>query len=375
MNVLVTGAAAPLVDETARVSAPAPEPFASAAQPLSPVRAAVVGLGRMGVVHTAVLSMIPGCELVGLADRHAQLGRSVRGMGYRVPCFTSAEKMLAATRPDAVFVCTQQNSHLPVAWLALDSGAAVFVEQPLAHTLADAEALAALSARTGRAVACGYTLAYLPVFARAREAVAAIGELRQARSSMYLSQVFGPRRGWMFDPARSGGGVVANLSSHLLFLLEWYLGTPVEVRATWKKLYGAVEDELHAMMRLASGAEVGFDSSWSVTGYPLSAVVIEMDGENGKLLVSNDALELDLAEARAGWPAGHTRLGHAELPQPARYDVNGEGYYLEDAAFLAWTAGCPAPPTAVDAALRVQRVMDALYRSAADGGRPAQVAG
>jgi predicted dehydrogenase len=329
----------------------------------------------MGVAHTAVLSMIPDCEVVGLADFHAPLGKSLRGMGYRAPFFASTEKMLAATKPDAVFVCTQQDAHLPVAKLALEAGAAVFVEKPLAHTLADAEALAALATRTGLPVSCGYTLAYLPVFARARGAVEAIGALRQARSSMYLSQVFSARQGWMYDPARSGGGVVANISSHLLFLLEWYLGTPVEVRATSKKLYGAVEDELHAMMRLEGGAEIGFDSSWSVPGYPLSAVVIEADGENGKLLVSNDALELDLIAPCAGFPAGHTRLRTPDLPQPARFDVNGDGYYLEDAAFLAWVTGGPPSPTAIDAALRVQRVMDALYRSAAAGGASVRVPG
>jgi len=350
-------------------------PAGTAPQPLRPVRAAVVGLGKMGVAHTAVLSMIPNCEVVGLADHHAPLGKTVRGMGYEAPFFSTAEKMLAVTRPDAVFVCTQQDAHQPIAKLAIEAGAAVFVEKPLAHTLAAAESLAALSAGSGLPISCGYTLAYLPVFARAREAVAAIGELRQARSSMNLSQVFGPRQGWMYNPARSGGGVVANISSHLLFLLEWYLGTPVEVRATWKKLYGAVEDELHAMMTLPGGAEVGFDSSWSVPGYPLSAVVIEMDGENGKLLVSNDALELDLHAPRAGWPAGHTLERHADLPQPGRFDVNGDGYYLEDAWFLAWATGGPAPPTTVEAALRVQRVMDALYRSAASEGAAVQVGG
>jgi predicted dehydrogenase len=127
------------------------------------------------------------------------------------------------------------------------------------------------------------------------------------------------------------------------------------------------------MMTLPSGAEVGFDSSWSVPGYPLSAVVIELDGDNGKLLISNDAFELDLRDAHAGWPAGYTRRRHAELPQPARFDVNGDGYYLEDAAFLAWATGGPAPPTEVGAALRVQRVMDALYRSAAADGAATQV--
>jgi predicted dehydrogenase len=293
-------------------------------------------------------------------------------MGHSAPFFTDAAKMMAAVKPDAVFVCTQQSAHYPVARVALEGGAAVFVEKPLAHTLGDAEALAALSAATGKPVSCGYTLAYLPVFAAAKDIIAsgAIGTIRQVRSSMYLSQVFGVKQGWMYDPARSGGGVVANISSHLLFLLEWYLGTPVEVRATWNKFYGAVEDELHGMMRLENGAQVGFDSSWSVPGYPLSAVVIELEGDNGKLLVSNDAIEMDLLAPAGTHDAGHHRWRHAELPQSARFDVNGEGYYLGDAAFLAWATGGPAPATTVTAALNVQRVMTALYHSAEGGGVP-----
>jgi NADH dehydrogenase len=349
--------------------------LAETPRPLAPTRVGVVGLGKMGVAHTAVLAMIPDCQVVGLTDHHPGLAKSLQGMGHHAPFYKTVDAMLDHARPDAVFVCTPQDSHMTVARLALEAGAAVFVEKPLAHTLADAEALAELAAEKRRPVSCGFTLAYLPVFATAQHAIAsgALGKIRQARSSMYLSQVFSPRKGWMYERARSGGGVVANISSHLLFLLEWYLGTPVEVTAASHHIYGEVEDELHGMMRLASGAEVGFDSSWSVPGYPMSAVVIEVEGENGKLLVSNDALELELLTAHDGWPEGHTRFRHAELPQPARFDVNGEGYYLEDSAFLRWATGGLAPPTTIESGLRVQRMMDALYRSAAANGTPQKV--
>jgi predicted dehydrogenase len=340
------------------------------ARPLRPVRVGVVGLGKMGVAHTAVLSMLPDVTIVGLADHHVALGRSLRGMGFAAPFYPSAEKLLAATHPDAVWVCTQQNAHWPVARACIEAGAAVFVEKPLAHTLEDATRLAALAAERRVPVACGYTLAYLPVFAAARHALAqgVLGRMQRGSSSMFLSQVFGPQKGWMYDPKRSGGGVVANISSHLLFLLRWYLGLPAAARATWQKLYGDVEDEIHGALHYEGGAEVGFESSWSVSGYPLSAVVIEVEGENGRLLVSNDALELDLKQGHAGWPAGHTRVRHTELPQPARFDVNGEGYYLEDAGFLAWVTGGAALPITAEAALDVQRMMSALYASAADGG-------
>jgi predicted dehydrogenase len=320
--------------------------------------------------------MIPDCAVVGLSDHHAALGKSLRGMGHRAPFFRSPAKMIDKVRPDAVFVCTQSDSHVPLARLALDAGCAVFVEKPLAHRLEDAEALAAAAARSQKPVACGYTLAYVPIFAAARHAIAAgaIGSIRQARSSMYLSQTFGPRKGWMYDATRSGGGVVANVSSHLLFLLQWCLGKPIEVRATSNRIFSQVEDEMHAMMVLEGGAEVGFDSSWSVPGYPYSAVVIEVEGSNGRLLVSNDALELELSSAAGGHPAGATLIREADLPQPARFHVNSEGYYLEDADFLRWATGGPAPPITIEAALGVQRTMAALYDSAREGGRTVRVA-
>ena len=337
-------------------------------KPLRPIRVAVVGLGKMGVAHTTLLASIPDVELVGLSDHHAPLGRSVRGLGHRAPFFENPAKLIDKTRPEAVFICTQPDAHKALAEMALEAGAAIFVEKPLAHTLADAEALAAAVERHGKPAACGYNLAFVPIFAAAHHALRAgvLGQVQQTRASMYLSQTFGPRKGWMYDPARSGGGVVTNVSSHLLFLLQWMLGTPVEARAEGSWFFGEVEDEVHAMMRLSSGAEIGFDSSWSVPGYPYSAVVIEFEGRNGKMLVSNDGLELDLATPSGEWPAGHSQLREADLPQPARFDVNGDSYYLQDAAFLHWATGGAEPPNTVAAALEVQRMIDAIYRSARD---------
>lgn len=353
----------------------APTGLYEAARPLAPVRVGVIGLGKMGVAHAAVLSMIPDCEVVGLADHHPALGKSLRGMGHRAPFFRQAGKMIQKTKPDAVFVCTQSDSHGSIARMALEAGCAVFIEKPLTHTLADAEELAKCAASQPRPVACGYTLAYVPIFAAARHAivVGALGAIRQARSSMYLSQTFGPRKGWMYDARRSGGGVLMNVSSHLLFLLQWCLGRPVEVRAKANKIFSQVEDELHAMMRLENGTEIGFDSSWSVPGYPYSAVVIEVEGSNGRMLVSNDALELELSSEGGGYSRGSTLIREADLPQPARFHVNSEGYYLEDADFLRWATGGPAPPITLEAALSVQRTMAALYDSAADGGKPVRV--
>lgn len=346
------------------------------ARPSRPVRVAVVGLGKLGLAHTAVLSMVPGVRLVGVNDALPGGGKSLRGMGFLAPFYPTLAGLLAEAKPDAVWVCTPPHAHEPVARQCVDAGVAVFVEKPLAHSVESAERLAELARRPGARVACGYTLAFWPSFAAARSAVAsgAIGEVRRGRSSMFLSQVFGPQKGWIADPAKSGGGVVANVSSHLLFVLRWCLGQPASVRGEWKKLHGVVEDEVKATWRFANGAEVSFESSWSVAGYPMSETVLELEGDNGTLRVTNESVELDLREARAGWSAGRTHVAHPELPQPSRFDFNGEAYTLEDAAFAAWVAGGEPPPGSTELGLDVQRMMAALYGSCEKNGAETEVA-
>ncbi|MEO5988432.1 MAG: Gfo/Idh/MocA family oxidoreductase [Candidatus Eisenbacteria bacterium] len=358
-----------------RVGVPVAPLMRAMPRPSRSVRVGVVGLGKLGVAHTAVLSMVPNVELVGVSDLAPALGKSLRGMGFKAPFYATVNELLAQAKPDAVWVCTPPHVHEPVARMCVEAGVAAFVEKPLAHSVESAQRLADLAARPGAKVSCGYTLAFWPSFAAAQHAIASgvLGEVRSGRSSMFLSQVFAAPKGWIGDPAKSGGGVVANISSHLLFVLRWCLGQPVAVKAEWKKLYGDVEDEVTAVFRLSNGAEVTFESSWSVLGYPMSATTFEVLGDNGRLTVTNESIELDLEESRGGWSSGRTRLLHPELPQPSRFDLNGEAYVLEDAAFAAWVAGGDEPPGTAALGLDVQRMMGALYDSCARNGAEVEV--
>jgi len=342
--------------------------------PLRPVRVGIAGLGRMGVAHAAVLSMFPAVTLVGAVDGQPSAGRRFHGLGFEVPVHRALDALLD-DGVDAVWICTPPDSHLPLARRCLARHVAVFVEKPLAQSLEDAAALTTLARNATRPVVCGYTLAFWPSFVAARELLraGAIGAPRRAESSMFLSQVSGPQRGWMYDRARSGGGVVANVSSHLLFLLRAYFGMPTVVRASWSRVHTAVEDELRATLAMPRCPEVTFHSSWAVPGYPLSMTTIAVEGADGMLSVRNDGIRVELREARLGLPAGVSWIGEAALPQPARFLFNGEAYVLEDAHALRWMTGGAPPPITTDAALDVQRIMHALYASAENGGRPATV--
>src|SRR5579862_1836031 len=218
---------------------------------LRPVRVAIVGLGRMGVAHAAVLSMLPDVAVVAAVDSDPTAARRLRGMGVRIPVHSTLDALLGSAAHDAVWICTPPDSHLAVTRRCVEAGSAVFVEKPLAQSLDDARAIAALGAAAPRPVACGYTLAFWPSFVAAARLLHAgvIGDAVRVTSSMYLSQVFRPQRGWPYERARAGGGVVASLSSHLLFVLRWYFGMPTTVRAVWHYVHSAdVEDALEATL-------------------------------------------------------------------------------------------------------------------------------
>ncbi|MEO5616695.1 MAG: Gfo/Idh/MocA family oxidoreductase [Candidatus Eisenbacteria bacterium] len=355
---------------------PAASVTATRDAPSRSLRVGIVGLGKMGMVHGSVLAMMPEVELVAFVDQLPGMAKTLYGMGHRAPFFPSLEEALRLAKPDAVWICTPPDSHAALTELAVRAGVAVFVEKPLAHNLADAVRIETAAREGGVPVACGYAQLYFPSFSAAREALAdgVLGTLRKARSSMFLSQVFAPQKGWIGDPARSGGGVVANLSSHLLSQLRGAFGQPVRARATWKKLYGQVEDELTGVLVMADGAEVAFESSWSVPNYPISSTVIEAEGDNGTLRITNDAFELDLREARGQFPAGRSLRRAADLPARATFDLNGEFYDLEDADFLAWVSGAAKPRIEVGLGADVQRTMSALYESAARDGEEVAVA-
>ena len=356
---------------TTTEASPEPSPAATAARSMT--RVAIAGLTRAGLAHATVLATIPDVELSAVSDPRSRPRRSLRGMGHRVSEFARFEKLLAKTSPAAVIVAAPQAERGALVRAALEAGAAVLVEAPMAVTAEEAAGLAALAAEKGARLAVSQPLFWQPVFAQARQAVraGALGKPRQARASLYLSRVFNPR-----DFRRLGtplaGGVIAHHALDLIAFVTDLFGPVAEVSAEWKCLHGTVEDELHAMMTLAEGGEVGLDASWSVPGHPRAATVIEVAGEGGTLLVSDDAVELDLREPRGGFLRGHTGLRDGDLPQRARFDLEGEERWLEDAAFLSWVAGGPPPPGEAAPAVRAQRVMEAMY-GAARAGAPVRV--
>jgi predicted dehydrogenase len=140
----------------------------------SPKRVLVVGLGNMGRSHALAYARIPGFEIAGLCARgiaSLALPAELRG----APAFTSFDAALAATKPDVVSINTLPDTHAAYAIRAMDAGAHVFVEKPIAETVEDAQRTVDTAARTKRKLVIGYILRHHPSWIRFIELARTLG--------------------------------------------------------------------------------------------------------------------------------------------------------------------------------------------------------
>ena len=139
---------------------------------MTPIRVLVAGLGNMGRSHALAYAASPSFEIVGLVNR-SPVDLPAALAGHRVtPDFDEALRRL---RPELVCIATYSDTHADYAVAAMEAGAHVFVEKPLATTVADAERVAEAARRTGRKVVVGYILRHHPSWMRLIEEARALG--------------------------------------------------------------------------------------------------------------------------------------------------------------------------------------------------------
>lgn len=130
-----------------------------------PLRTLVVGCGHMGVSHARAYHGMPDAfTIVGLVSRGDSRSRLNADLGGGYAEYADFHTALAQAKPDVVCISTYTETHAGYAIAAMEAGAHVFVEKPLAATVADAEAVVATARRLDRALVVGYILGVHPAW-------------------------------------------------------------------------------------------------------------------------------------------------------------------------------------------------------------------
>jgi predicted dehydrogenase len=354
------------------------------------MRIGLVGCGHIGTVHAVALQQLGDADLVDARltatfdddpERSAKVARRHGGEPH-----ATLVGLLDAV--DAVWVCTWTAAHLAAVEAAADRGLAIFCEKPLAPDLASATRVAAALERVPHQV--GLVLRWAPVFRELAGAVAS-GEHGRVLAAVMRDDQYFPVQGlygstWRGDVAQAGGGTMIEHSIHDVDVLRWTLGDPVEVSARTACRFGypGIEDTAAATFTYADGSIAQLTSVWHQVLSRESSRRLEVFCENATLWTDDDYLgplhvQTDDGERVV---AGEPPDWSSRFTLPEVYAKALAQYAEPSKAFLdalARVAPDPAParsivgyPRAGDA-LAAHRLVDLVYRSAADGGAPKTV--
>lgn len=328
------------------------------------MKVGIVGMGKMGLTHAAMLEVLePGC-IAGVVEAERGNHGTIRSLGLRAPVYADLESLLTNHALDAAIVSTPTFTHFSIVKTLIERGVAVLIEKPLAENLEKCRALAQLAEDKGAITAVGYSIDYDPLFNEARRRLTALGKIRRYTAWVEHAEVFGPKKGWLFQKEKSGGGVIINPAPHMLFFLLESFGLPKTVRAELKSPYSAVEDEALVRLDHESGTAGVLKASWSVPGKPVLELALLVEGENGALAVGGDELLLE-----TGGRVESVRRG--DLPAETVFELSPEAraanYYREDREFLEDVRLKRVPRNSISNTLKVDRLIDAIYRAGASG--------
>ena len=256
-----------------------------------PLRFALVGVGaNIAPQHLQALAVTPGATLVAACDVNPGAKERV---GDDVPFYTAAERMLEEAAPDVVAVLTPHPFHAAVAVAALEAGAHVLVEKPVAVTTSEADTMIATAGRRGLTLAVSFQHRFSPLTERLKAWVASgeLGEVaRVAVSEPWLrTAAYFRASAWRATWRGEGGGVLLNQAPHALDLLTYLLGSPARVTGLTRTLRHGTEceDTAHALLEWDGGTVGYFGSS---TTEPETGRRVEIVGDLGLVRVDGDTV-------------------------------------------------------------------------------------
>lgn len=320
------------------------------------IRVAVCGLGAIGGEHLANLRTLRGCAVAGVFDREPARTAAATDR-HRVRAYPSFAALLADPGIDAVVLATPAAAHRDGVRAALAAGKHVFVEKPLADTLADARAVHAAARAAGRVVQVGFCERFNPAYLEAKRAVPAVGTVRSVRSSRDAPlRLADP--GWPLGPL--------DTAVHNFDLVLWLTGwRPVAVTAFAEAVYPdwPGPTAVTTVVECDGGTAVDHTAWVKADAHPLARSArsrLTLHGDRGVFEVDQSTRPAALLTAEG-------------FRQPDTVLLGGPDYYgclkLElDAFVAAVAAGGPSPvPTA--AGVRAEAVAVAALASARTGRR------
>ncbi|HEY8724507.1 MAG TPA: Gfo/Idh/MocA family oxidoreductase [Gaiellaceae bacterium] len=222
------------------------------------LRYGVIGAGVVAPLHLAAIAALDDVELVGISALDLELATAL-AQAAGVAVFVDHRELLAL-EPDVVVICTPHPSHPALTIDALEAGAHVLVEKPLAVEAREADEMIDAADRAGRLLGVCFQQRFRPVIVAARELIASgrLGELVRASivDPLYRPNSYYATASWRGTWEGEGGGVLMNQAPHTLDLLCHLAGPPAAVCGVSRRRSQPMEaeDTATALLEYVNGS-------------------------------------------------------------------------------------------------------------------------
>jgi predicted dehydrogenase len=248
-------------------------------------RVLVVGLGNMGMSHALAYTRIPGFEVVGVCER--RIGKRTLPDALKgAKTFDNFEKALAELKPDVVSINTLPDTHADFAIKAMEAGAHVFVEKPLADNAQNAEKVVATARRTGKKLVVGYILRQHPSWVKFIEIARELGTPLVFRMNLN-QQSNGQTWEWHKRLMDSFPPIVDCGVHYVDVMCQMTKAKPVKVHAIGAKLTGEVPVNNYGMLQVMfdDGSVGWYEAGWGPMMSETAFFVKDVIGPKGSVSI------------------------------------------------------------------------------------------
>ncbi len=339
-------------------------------------RVAVIGTGAIGADHLASFKLHPAAQVVAIAEVSAERGREAAER-FGVPeVVTDYRRLLARADIDVVSIAVPNYLHAKVALDALRAGKHVMLEKPMATRAADAAKLVAEAKKQGVLFMVGQNFRFNPDTQTARRVIERgdLGEIYHAKTS-WSRRAGIPRIGSWFTQKRfAGGGCTYDIGVHALDRCLYLMGEfdAVAVSGQTFAKFGPrglgnggwgksevnpdarfdVDDLSVALIKLKSGRTVLLEASWAAHGPNADVNATQLFGTEAGLSLPPVQI---FKQTKGGYSV------ETVDPLPPLVNTNRMVHFID------CLLGKAKPFVDPKESLAVQRILDAIYLSAASG--------
>ena len=300
---------------------------------MKPIRILVVGLGNMGTSHARAYKTIDGFEIAGFCSRDIARRKDLKSEFPGVPLIGDFAKALEQLKPDAVSINTWPDTHASYARMALNAGCHVFIEKPIADTVAEAEEIAALAKARGKKLVVGYILRVHPSWMKFIEVGKSLGKPLVMR--MNLNQQSSGAQWEVHKHLMNSISPIVDCGVHYVDVMCQVTGAkPIRVHAMGARLSSEIEEHMYNYGQLQVSFDDGsigwYEAGWGPMMSETAFFVKDMIGPRGSVSIAVDESKTGSADVDSHTKTSALRLHHAMLSPEGTFVTPDEIIRMDD---------------------------------------------